>query len=95
MYDGPVYDLSDREVDNLNITTWAPSIAKAKSNFEFRYAKECNVPKGRYHLSSDEKYYQILDVKPSYMQLCCEKCGIPLSDGGYCTICDDREEDYF
>lgn len=110
-YNGrPFRTNSDTPLPFMELTTYANSEAKAASNFKYQIRKQCGLPRTE-NITLDESditfidldyynrnYYDEtwdIDEPISSENKTCEICGTPLTDGGYCPVCDDGEKDYF
>ena len=102
-YDGPVYKY-DTYVEDVHLETEAATFDKAIQNFKHQLKElyksssyiynidETLIEPDGYSQETLNQFYKLMydDEAPQY----CSKCGTPLTDGGYCPICDDGEEDY-
>ena len=96
IYYGGFYDINHRKVlPDEFFTTTANSIGEAKSHI-LKQAKDALGMPVYYKLSmihpDNLSSTQPLDVEDNHY---CEECGSRLTDGGYCPICDDNDEEYY
>lgn len=106
MYSGPISRFGKVVEWDWGDTTQAPSKAKALSQLAFKAGQYLGLDVGTHHVKieldpdcvyetqdEDESYFD--DVSHSEVAApVCDKCGTPLTDGGYCPVCDDGEQDY-
>ena len=100
IYNGPVLRFNVVIEDQENLSTKAPSLAKAVANLNDQLMRKYDCDShGIYKVSPDERYYTELPITPDISEEeydkkpICEICGRPLTDGGYCPVCDIGEED--
>lgn len=102
MYKGPIYQFGKTVFWDWEGTTKAVSPAKALNNLRFQAGAYLGLDVGSHRVkieldpdclirTNDEEEGYFDD---SQITKVCEKCGRTLTDGGYCTVCDDGEEDY-
>ena len=84
--------------------TQASSPAKALNNLRFKAGKYLGLDVGSHNvrieldpdcleeIDDDNDYLD--DLIDSEEKHICDKCGTRLTDGDYCPVCDDGEEDY-
>ena len=102
MYKGPIDQFGKTVVWDWEGTTKAVSPAKELNNLRFQACAYLGLDVGSHRVkieldpdclikTNDEEEGYFDD---SQITRVCDKCGTPLTDGGYCPKCDDGEEDY-
>lgn len=102
MYKGPIKQFGKIVVWDWEGTTKAVSPAQALNQLRFQAGAYLGLDVGSHRIkieldpdnlikTSDEEEGYFDDSQAGEV---CDKCGKPLTDGGYCPVCDDGEEDY-
>lgn len=94
IYAGPVYSFNEVLRYYWEGETWALSDAKALNNIIHTFKKEELHKKDTYNIELDPACLDVVDGPLLPPEERCPKCGIRLTDGGYCPKCDDGEEEY-
>lgn len=90
-YDGPVYYRGHKIAEYSDVYTTAHSYGEAVRNILYRVAKG---DKDLYNYDIvDEMVREVEDYTLAADKQVCQMCGHRLSDGGYCPICDDGDEE--
>ena len=94
-YEGPIYRFNKVYKPKTYLETMAVSTAQAVNNLIFKAAKEIG-----YDRSAGAQVSINIDLINKEEEETggkevnrCEKCGTPLTDGGFCPKCDDGVED--
>lgn len=97
-YIGPAY-MYEKYLGQFKLETMAVSEDKALCNIRKQVADSIGYDIDKVRIRVEPKYLELANVatdhsKPTQFYKVCRKCGTRLTDGGYCPICDDGEEDY-
>ena len=102
MYKGPIYQFGKTVVWDWEGTTKAVSEKQALNNLRFQAGAYLGLDVGSHRVKIEldpDCLIRTSDEEEGYFDEfaerdVCDKCGTPLTDGGYCPKCDDGEEDY-
>ena len=101
-YNGPVYKFNDIYREKWSGNTYAVSEKQALNQLTYQFKQEDSwVVDTAFHLdpkylTSDNvtiKTQKINSTKPQVEIKYCPNCGTRLTDGGYCPVCDDGDEE--
>lgn len=94
----------DKIYESTNNTAWLDrdalisNIKAAGKRYNFNAYSDSQLYRMWQRIQEDEQYK---DIELEYAELTtatkretCDNCGTELTDGGYCPVCDDGEEDY-
>lgn len=104
-YSGPVYKFNAIYQENWAGDTWAVSDKQALNQLTYQFKKQSGwVADTAFHLDPNylmrdgsqvitpKKEDPKVIAKPREIKYC-DKCGTRLTDGGYCPVCDDGDEE--
>ena len=106
MYSGPISRFGKVVEWDWEGTTKAVSEKEALSHLAFKAGKHLGLDVGSHNVKIEldpDCVYKTQDEDASYFDdiprnkttgPTCDKCGTQLTDGGYCPVCDDGEQDY-
>ena len=101
-YEGNIYDENGNKETTFEATTMAISLTQARSRILNQYWKRVGGTRKRWSIDENkleiqltpkeqelwDKYYATPEIP------ICPRCGRRLTDGKYCPVCDDGEQDY-
>ena len=101
-YTGPVYKFDNIYREKWSGNTYAVSAKQALNQLIYQFKQEDGwVVDTAFHLDPkyltsdnlDMKTSKVTSTKPQVEIKYCPNCGTRLTDGGYCLVCDDGDEE--